>query len=80
MTTSPCLLHLTKRISFLKLPITENNGTYKYSLKYFSFRSMYHTTTNYEDLTRYLLHYNTGLHAASNIKPSSIVNITSQII
>ena len=40
--------------------------------KYSSFRSMYDTTTNYEDLTRYLLHLSTGLHAASNIKPSRI--------
>ena len=28
--------------------------------------------TNYEDLTRYLLHLNTGLHTASNIRPSRI--------
>ena len=60
--------------------MSENNGTYKYSIKYSSFRSMYHTTTKYEDLTRYLLHLNTGLHAASNIKPPRIVNITSQMI
>ena len=38
------------------------------------------TTTNYEDLTRYLLHLNTGLHTASYTKPSRIVNITKQTI
>ena len=36
--------------------MSENNGIYKYSIKYSSFRSMYHTTTHYKDLTRYLLH------------------------
>ena len=52
---------------------------YKYFIRYSSFRSMYYTTTC-EDLTRYLLHLNTGLHAASNIKPSKIVDITSRMI
>ena len=37
-------------------------------------------TTNYEDSTRYLLHLNTGLHAASYIKPSGIVNFSRQMI
>ena len=38
------------------------------------------TKSNYEDLTRFLLHLNTGLHTASNIKPSGILNITKQMI
>ena len=30
------------------------------------------TIPNYDDLTRYLRHLNTGLHTASDIKPSRI--------
>ena len=82
MITSPRLLYLAICSAFVQLPMSENNGIYTIVSNNRNVRSFDQCTklTNFEALTRCVLHLNTGLNAASNIKPSRIVNITRQEI